>query len=545
MATTNDHDSPPINHTVPDAPTPCPPSPVEAKYFYYGIPSKPRLVARSSTNPWVEPRGPEAYLIPKETSPLGFHSLEEKWEAMVGPAIVGYLDAMKVAWTSLDPVRMGEADDPSPAAIVWIGVLPGSLTAELGVEVAVHCKGILSTHGIDDLNIEIRESEVFRSAKMYRPVLTSNATAQVLEPFSTALGLPISTEDDPSIGGTGGFFIFDPRYPDAIFLVTARHVVIRLDKNNNELYQHSNASQPRKKVLLFSDPAVEKHITAIESELSGKEWIIKHFERRLEATEQMGEEDGQAERDNVEPQLKKARKAIGVLRTFLSDVSRDWKEKKDRVLGHVVLSPPIGFNVGEKGFTEDWAVVQVDKSKIDAANFIGNAVDLGTTIGVSKFTTWMRPHPANPPSFEYPVDRLLKFYGTIPDDEMWKGSPRTLDHENDAVIMVIKNGHASGLTVGRLNTIRSFTRYYFKGEAGQMSKEVTVLPRNSESGAFSKPGDSGSAVIDGKGRLAGLLTGGAGVMDRSDCTYVTSINFLRERMLLHGLKADFFPSFDA
>ncbi|KAH9072395.1 hypothetical protein EDB83DRAFT_2195902, partial [Lactarius deliciosus] len=54
---------------------PYPPSSVEAKYFYYGIPSQPRLVARSSADIWLVPTGPEAYLDPKESSPLGSHPL--------------------------------------------------------------------------------------------------------------------------------------------------------------------------------------------------------------------------------------------------------------------------------------------------------------------------------------------------------------------------------------------------------------------------------------------------------------------------------------
>jgi hypothetical protein len=78
-----------------------------------------------------------------------------------------------------------------------------------------------------------------------------------------------------------------------------------------------------------------------------------------------------------------------------------------------------------------------------------------------------------------------------------------------------------------------------------MSNEVTVLPRNSKSGPFSKPGDSGSSVVDNKGRISGLLIGGAEVSDAFDCTYLTSINFLRERMAMHGLKANSFPSLGA
>ena len=55
------------------------------------------------------------------------------------------------------------------------------------------------------------------------------------------------------------------------------------------------------------------------------------------------------------------------------------------------------------------------------------------------------------------------------------------------------------------------------------------------------PGDSGSAVVDGKGRLAGVLTGGTGATNSgvSDCSYLTSIDFFLKRMLEFGLKADF------
>ncbi len=149
------------------------------------------------------------------------------------------------------------------------------------------------------------------------------------------------------------------------------------------------------------------------------------------------------------------------------------------------LSPPIDRNVGDSGFTKDWAVVKVDPSKIDSTNFVGNVIDLGIDIPVNEFTSWMYPQPANPPSFDYPGDRFHKFSGFIPDEDIWKLNSKTRDHDNDPVIMVVKRGHASGLTVGRLNTIRSFTRYYLEDEVGILSKEVAVLSRNSKLGPFS------------------------------------------------------------
>jgi len=100
------------------------------------------------------------------------------------------------------------------------------------------------------------------------------------------------------------------------------------------------------------------------------------------------------------------------------------------------------------------------------------------------------------------------------------------------------------ITVGRLNNIRSFTRYLdrFAGIENGISKEVVVLPCDSKSGAFSCCGDSGSAVVDGKGRLVGLITGGSGDTEVSDCTYVTSISFILKRMREMGIKANLFPS---
>ena len=67
-------------------------------------------------------------------------------------------------------------------------------------------------------------------------------------------------------------------------------------------------------------------------------------------------------------------------------------------------------------------------------------------------------------------------------------------------IMVVKRGSASGLTVGRLNTLRSFTRVPAAGHGDhdwQTSKTVTILPRSSKwprENPFAQPGNSGAAV---------------------------------------------------
>jgi hypothetical protein len=85
------------------------------------------------------------------------------------------------------------------------------------------------------------------------------------------------------------------------------------------------------------------------------------------------------------------------------------------LLGKVILSPPIGVRVGREGYTEDWAVIEVDASKIDIDNFNSNAIDLGTQISDQEFAHKMNWNPQNVHSFTFPPNCLLMINGTISD----------------------------------------------------------------------------------------------------------------------------------
>ena len=236
------------------ASTACPPSFKEANRYYYGLPSRPHLVARSSANVW-RPTGLVAYLMPKELHPLGSHPLQEIWEDTVSTAIISFLDSKGVQWTSLDPVRMGEVRDSAPPVIIWIGNLPGSPSVVDGINIAIHCRSILCSHNLDDIHVEIRESRVMQASKLYKPTSRFNPTANALMPLSTSLSLPISAQATPSIAieGTGGFFVSDSCQPGKLFLVTARHIIFPPGQDSNEFYQYINSSQCRYNVLLMGN----------------------------------------------------------------------------------------------------------------------------------------------------------------------------------------------------------------------------------------------------------------------------------------------------
>jgi len=524
------------SHTLPS-----PLSQMETTYYYAGLPSAPVLVARTSTISWNAPTGPEAYRRIKELCAVGNHVLVDVWEDNLALKIHAVLEEMRVMWTSTDVVRIGYTEEAYAPVILWIGVIPESLSGNDGLIVASKCKKVLEDHSVVDVHVEIRESTVTRGAGpgLLMPTFSSNPTVDIREPLTTMLGLPISTRSTPHAEGTGGFFISDGGNTKKLFLVTARHVVLEPDGSKNELFVHKNMSQRRHDVTLFGDAGFTKYLESIQVEIGGQGITAQHQEGRLRA---INGRDGPAvdrERKEAQNTLDKAMEAKKELWDFYGDVSTGWATQESRTIGHVIIAPPINVGVGSDCYTEDWAVIEIDASKVDANNFNGNAIDLGTRIGPDELTRMMHPDIRNPSSFKYPHDRLLRLKGTIPVQEIRKPSSR--DQDGDPCLMVLKRGNATGLTIGRANNIFSYVRNYYDDGNAETSKEWAILPFDSNSGAFSARGDSGSVIVDGLGRIGGLLTGGAGSTPSSDVTYATPIQFLLKCIKGNGLEPNVNP----
>ncbi|EPT02418.1 hypothetical protein FOMPIDRAFT_110381 [Fomitopsis schrenkii] len=185
--------------------------------------------------------------------------------------------------------------------------------------------------------------------------------------------------------------------------------------------------------------------------------------------------------------------------------------------------------VGEGRYTEDWAVIEIHPDMINRRNFVGNAIDLGQ-VAAADFKKLLCPHPANPHSFDYPGDRLHRCHGILSDKDMLNPDPKTKDQDNEPTIMAIQNGNVSGLQVGRVNTIRSVVRRYYE----KLPVWPILLARR-----------LWSSVVAGDGRICGLLTGGDGITETSDVTYLSPMDFIIERMKHFGIVgANFFPSAD-
>ena len=146
--------------------------------------------------------------------------------------------------------------------------------------------------------------------------------------------------------------------------------------------------------------------------------------------------------------------------------------------------------------------------------------------------------------FKYPVDRLLPLRDLISEDLMH--NPDMVDQDGEPCLSVIKDGMATGLTIGRPTGVFSYVRKYFSNNTHQTSMEWAILPYDHKSGPFSALGDSGSIIADGHGRIGGLLTGGAGNRTKDyDITYATPFFWLFPRIKQNGYPhAHLYPVMD-
>ncbi|KZT06644.1 uncharacterized protein LAESUDRAFT_725735 [Laetiporus sulphureus 93-53] len=170
--------------------TPSPPSAIssmEAKHYYAGLHTAstgPVLICRTSRGVWELPRGAEEYFRPKELKVVGNHDIQDVWEKGLAAEVHVALREKKINWSSTDIVRICYADEHSGDVILWIGVRPdSSLSYEVAIDAALHCKSLVVARGILDVEVEMREADVFRRAgpQFLPPAfdLKSDPTAEV------------------------------------------------------------------------------------------------------------------------------------------------------------------------------------------------------------------------------------------------------------------------------------------------------------------------------------------------------------------------------
>ncbi|KAG9092753.1 hypothetical protein FS749_015458, partial [Ceratobasidium sp. UAMH 11750] len=341
---------------------------------FHGLPTNPRSVYKTG-DVWPLREGPEAQLVVRQARPVCSHPIGEVWHEL-GERIYRYLDSIDLKWTSIDPVRFAEEDGEPGPLYLWIGVMPGSLSFKDAKSAAESCKYILVNAGFLQVEIAFRESIYTRSsgAQLLNYVSTLDPTADLRSPFTPALGLQIAPQKAPYLEGTAALFFRESSDSERVFLLTARHVALPMPEYKNKLYECKRTGTPARDVLLLGSKAYADALEAIMANIGVELINIRSYEDEIKT---LGEED-QGTRGQYQALIAKAQETVDALNAFHGDITKNWSVPSQRVLGYVLHSPAISVGTGPKRYTEDWALIDLYREKINWDVFKGNAIHLGT-----------------------------------------------------------------------------------------------------------------------------------------------------------------------
>ena len=119
---------------------------------------------------------------------------------------------------------------------IWVGVLPDTLAGGVAFQSSNDILNLLTEHGIFDVEVAYRESvdRGFSGPELFAPVSDLDPLKAVIDPLTTALGLPIAGLKTLKLQGTMGFYF---KAGDDLYAVTARHVLFPEDEGNH-LYSY-------------------------------------------------------------------------------------------------------------------------------------------------------------------------------------------------------------------------------------------------------------------------------------------------------------------
>jgi hypothetical protein len=327
----------------------------------------------------------------KELRPVFGHKLNTVWKDL-GPKICEHLDSVGVLWTTIDVVRfiwLKEGETIGPV-VLWVGVAPETLIGKDAHTAAHGCLDLLRDVEITDVEVEFRESIYTRLAG---PNLLEHAefrdfgpTIDFLGPLTPALGLSIAAQATPRTEGTGGLYLAEGGDSKNVLPVTARHVLLPTNAGPNVDYAYKN-TKARRNVQLLGVKTYDNLVKSVKLKIEGHSTSAERYNERIEESQERETYDdiekATAKRKELQKLLDKANSEREALDKFYGEVLIKWRAPSQRILGHIVRSPPITLGAGTDRFTEDYAVVELDSSRIKDA-FMGNVIDLGMLNFLSK-----------------------------------------------------------------------------------------------------------------------------------------------------------------
>ncbi|KAK2051171.1 hypothetical protein LY76DRAFT_676741 [Colletotrichum caudatum] len=524
---------------------PRPPSVDEANNYYYGLPSSPRLIARTSSDIWTPEQLSNGWGTKRKVlRTVGTHPILASWNDSEGlyplsQTISNVLDKHIGKWNAIDIIRLGfeDADDLPVVMSISMDPLDADTSWESAYDAAFECKAVLESLGISDVHVEMKESGLTRllSTNPVEIIHLDNLDETWPTEFqdfgysiSDGLGNAIATVDEALKEGTKCLYLrVRPRGQDQFVtcLLTCRHVLFG---SNEQDYWVPNTGtrpptaikfviQPGKKTIQTTERTLKELESSAAKRINALE-IAKLFKDPVTVNQQL-----QAQQQ--------AQSRIQEIRLHFASPRR---------LGHVEWVQK--YHVGENETLMDWGLVLMDphSHEVDLTDLRNRnvGVDIQEPDMMERFTL-MPPVPAAE------IEHLIKpprMHGVLEADQP---APS---------LLVVKRGRTTGVTFGVLNQAKSVLRTPSgNGLQTFTSREFCVIAEKSPIDprlTFSGKGDSGACVFDLQGRVVGMVTSGIGRdeimagtndygLDQAcDVTYVTPMDYILADMSKCGLEVD-------
>ncbi|KAJ3756251.1 hypothetical protein EV360DRAFT_85148 [Lentinula raphanica] len=337
-----------------------------------------------------------------------------------------------------------------------------SLFYDAAVSAAEVVQKILADAGFRTIKVAFVESVVTRSTKLlsFDPILDD--FPELRKPFTSTLSLAIAPRKYPDIGGTGALYYRLDQDAKRVALLTCAHVAHLPSVSPKE-----NIGQARDEIiaLAFSD--------------SVPRW--KSILARLGDPVEGEDSDVTASRKRHMLRVEDALERINKAKALHNELTQHHGTPDQRIIGSVLYPESTQVSVKPNGFSQDWALIEIDNSKIDWPHLKGNKIY---------------------------IDGLLQAYGVVEDAEF--RNPQHLDIHNENCLLVVKNGMKTGTTFGRVNGLESFTRCDY----GDNNTHHTFI----------------EFAVYRDGHIVGLLTGGAGLTTSTEITYITPYWWIEQQI---------------
>ncbi|KAL6822558.1 hypothetical protein V8C40DRAFT_280565 [Trichoderma camerunense] len=520
-----------------------PPSEEEARLYYYGLPSRPRLIARSGTRMWVNPQMPGfttflgiQNMYPRVLQPVGRHpQLHQQWNDGSSSLRAEILKAVDgINWTALDILRVGLNGEYT--LTLMIAVLPDSLSWSDGHPITVRCKRIFEAHGIHEVECEIRESVVHLCTNPLPQLQLSSGAisegdlfARDLVDMSDRLGTKIATMNHHMAGTKGLYLRLKPSSSSdehRLLALTCRHVIIdpetegvqEYDTRGSDGQSTSNSRKPDipKDVIQIDQPTFETKIRSLGQDAKSAQESARRYAKDKE---QFAAVEAYANRS-----------------LDLQQTMREFETPSSRVFGQLLFAPALAVTTDSaREWLRDWTLIELSpKSHQSSFLSIKNKVYLE---GQSEFKNLVDRSKGRLlgraiPTLVSIVDGCIELEKPeVSVDEIL--DPEVSKYFDEPAMVVAKYGPSSGLTLGLGSTLVSLVRYSIDTPDGTekvISEEWPIVPTEKANwhpqAPFSTKGDSGSCVWDLRRRPAGILTSGASAKEFNDVTYAQPLERL-------------------